>query len=225
MLFISKVLGCIIDMTISSDPRGKYWQFQLTSNPCVKFFFINLEKMSWASRYLFAHTRVYVVFLVAKGYVYSYPLYRGEPHLTLLSWPKRMAQYFREEKYVSVRNTMEQGASVLVSVAQSCPTLWDPVDYSLCPRDSPGKNTEVGSHSLLQGIFQTQGSNPGLPHCRQILYYLSYQGRTQSRRVWNLLCRLWQEPRFCLFCISVETGVWCQDRETLSPEEAATMRP
>ena len=36
--------------------------------------------------------------------------------------------------------------------------------------DSPGKNTGVGFHALLQEIFPTQGSNPGLPHCRQILY-------------------------------------------------------
>ena len=43
-------------------------------------------------------------------------------------------------------------------------------------RDSPGKNTGVGSHSLLQGIFPTRGSNPGLLHCRQILYHLSHQG-------------------------------------------------
>ena len=42
--------------------------------------------------------------------------------------------------------------------------------------DSPGKNTGVGCHSHLQGIFPTQGSNPGLPHCRQILYQLSHQG-------------------------------------------------
>ena len=41
---------------------------------------------------------------------------------------------------------------------------------------SPGQNTRVGSHSLLQGIFPTQGSNPGLPHCRQSLYQLSHQG-------------------------------------------------
>ena len=38
------------------------------------------------------------------------------------------------------------------------------------------KNTGVGCHSLLQGIFPTQGSSPGLLHCRQILYHLSYQG-------------------------------------------------
>ena len=42
--------------------------------------------------------------------------------------------------------------------------------------DSPGKNTGVGCRFLLQGIFPTQGSNPGLPHCRWILYPLSHQG-------------------------------------------------
>ena len=42
--------------------------------------------------------------------------------------------------------------------------------------DSPGKNTEVGSLFLLQGIFPTQESNWGLLHCRQILYQMSYQG-------------------------------------------------
>ena len=45
----------------------------------------------------------------------------------------------------------------------------------LCPWDSPGKNTAVGYHFLLQGIFWIQELNPGLPHCRQILYQLSYQ--------------------------------------------------
>ena len=42
--------------------------------------------------------------------------------------------------------------------------------------DSPGKNTGVGFHVLLQGIFPTQGSNLGLLHCRQILYHPSHQG-------------------------------------------------
>ena len=44
------------------------------------------------------------------------------------------------------------------------------------PWNSPGQNTGVGSLSLLQGIFPTQGLNPGLPHCRQILYQLSQKG-------------------------------------------------
>ena len=43
------------------------------------------------------------------------------------------------------------------------------------PWNSPGQITGVGSHSLLQGIFPTQGSNPSLLHCRQILYQLSHQ--------------------------------------------------
>ena len=58
-------------------------------------------------------------------------------------------------------------------LAQSCPTLCYPVEYSprrlLCPWDFPGQNTGVGYHFLLQGIFPTQGLNPGLPHCRQML--------------------------------------------------------
>ena len=45
----------------------------------------------------------------------------------------------------------------------------------LCPWGSPGKNTGVGCHALLQGIFPTQGLNPGLPHCRRILHQLGHQ--------------------------------------------------
>ena len=50
----------------------------------------------------------------------------------------------------------------------------------LCPWDSPGKNTGVGCHALLQGIFQTQGLNPDLLSCRRILYHLSHQGKPIS---------------------------------------------
>ena len=52
--------------------------------------------------------------------------------------------------------------------------------FVYCPWNSPGQNTGVGSLSLLQGIFPTQGLNPDLPQCRQILYQLSYEG--SSRR-------------------------------------------
>ena len=45
-----------------------------------------------------------------------------------------------------------------------------------CPWNSLGQNTGVGSLSLLQGIFPTQGLNPGFPHCRQILYQIRHQG-------------------------------------------------
>ena len=64
---------------------------------------------------------------------------------------------------------------------QSCPALCDTMKCSppgsSVYGDSPGKNTGTGFHALFQGLFPTQGSNPGLPHCRQILYRLSHQGR------------------------------------------------
>ena len=73
-----------------------------------------------------------------------------------------------------------QVRAVLCSAAQSRPTLCDPVDCSpqgsSIPGDSPGKSTGLGCHALLQGIFPTQWSIPGLPHCRWILYHLSHQG-------------------------------------------------
>ena len=47
----------------------------------------------------------------------------------------------------------------------------------------PSKNTRVSSHFFLQGIFLTQGSNPGLLHCRQVLYRLSYEGSPEP--TWN----------------------------------------
>ena len=51
----------------------------------------------------------------------------------------------------------------------------------LCsPWNSPGQNTRMGNLSLLQGIIPTQGSNPGLPQCRQILYHLSQQGSPRT---------------------------------------------
>ena len=65
-----------------------------------------------------------------------------------------------------------------VLVAQSCPTLCHPwtVVHQAPLAWGPGKNTGVGCVALLQGFFLTQGSNPGLWHCRQILYHLSYLG-------------------------------------------------
>ena len=71
-----------------------------------------------------------------------------------------------------------------VKAAQLCPTVCDPMDYS--PWNSPGQNTGVGSLSLLQGIFPTQGSNQGLLHCRWILYQLKPQGKPKNTGVGSL---------------------------------------
>ena len=69
---------------------------------------------------------------------------------------------------------------VLCLVTQSCLTLCNPRDCSppgsSVHGDSLGKNTGAGCHALLQRIFPIQGLNPGLPHCRWILYHLSHQG-------------------------------------------------
>ena len=65
-------------------------------------------------------------------------------------------------------------------ITQLCPTVCDPVDCSL-----PGKSTGVGCHFLLQGIFPTQGWNPGLPYCRQTLYRLSHQEAWFNEEVLN----------------------------------------
>ena len=80
-----------------------------------------------------------------------------------------------------------EDCAVLCLVAQSRLILCDPVDCgppgSSVHGDSPGWNTRMGCHVLLQGIFPTQESNPGLPHCRRILYHLRHQG-SPWRLVW-----------------------------------------
>ena len=63
------------------------------------------------------------------------------------------------------------------------PHLFSAIFTFLCPWDSPGKHTGVGCHFFLQGIFPTQGSNLGLPNCRQILFGLSYPGSPFSCQI------------------------------------------
>ena len=72
---------------------------------------------------------------------------------------------------------------VLCVITQSCPTLCGcDLPGSSVLGDSPGKDTEVGCHTLLQGIFPAQGLNPSFPHCRWIIYHLHHKGspRIQS---------------------------------------------
>ena len=100
---------------------------------------------------------------------------------------------------VSIENPSKPPPGELGSVSQ-CPLkrrkskcqlliyvrFCDPMDCSLCSWDSPGKNTEVGYHFLLPGIFPIQGFNSGLPQCRQILYCLSHQGSpTRQIKGWR----------------------------------------
>ena len=84
-------------------------------------------------------------------------------------------------------------AYICLSESESCSVVSNSLQphglYS--PWNSPGQNTRVGSLFLPQGIFPTQGSNRGLPHCRQILYQLSHKG---SPRMGSLSLRQWIFP-------------------------------
>ena len=80
-------------------------------------------------------------------------------------------------------------------------SLWPRRLYN--PWNSPGQYTGSGSLSLLQGIFPSQGSNPGLPHCRQILYQLSHEESPKIQKwVANLFSSGYSQPRN-------RTGVSC----------------
>ena len=87
--------------------------------------------------------------------------------------------------------------------AQLCPALCDPMDCSppdFCPWNFPGKHTGVGCHFLLQGIFLIQGLNPGLPHCRQILYkWQKWESKTglSEFKTWSLFPNLCSWYNLC----------------------------
>ena len=87
-------------------------------------------------------------------------------HAAHLSWTRIWTYALSSNESTSPNHLRE------VKVTQSCPTLCNPMDT---PWNSPGQNTGLGSCSLLHGVFPTQGLNPGLSHCRWILYQLNHQ--------------------------------------------------
>ena len=90
---------------------------------------------------------------------------------------------------------------------QLCPTLCNPMNCGpqvLCPWDSPGKNTGVDCHTLLQRIFPKQGLNPGLLHCRKILYHLSYREVLAGGFWW----RWWWGRWSCLLGTNSVDSLW-----------------
>ena len=109
-------------------------------------------------------------------------------------------------------------------VAQSCPTLCDPMDCS--PWNFPGKSTGVGCHFLLQEIFLTQGSNPGLPHYRQRPYFWAAREEVFIQRncktlIWKYIyipmliaalftvARTWKQPK-CPLMLNKEDATYTQ---------------
>ena len=130
-------------------------------------------------------------------------LFRGR---SLLSYELLDNKSFFWNLFRSAVPYIVSGVYSIVLVAQSCLILSDPMDCS--PRGSsaheifPGKDTGVGCHFLLQGIFPTQGSNPGLLHCGQILYRLSYKG--------NLMYTvgIWQKRKMNEWASQLEIQKW-----------------
>ena len=96
--------------------------------------------------------------------------------------PSSAGQMLTAQRQVSFKGRVcsTQRQACLCLVTQLCTTLCNPMDCipsgSSVHGDSLGKNTRVGCYALFQGIFPTQRSNLGLPHCRWILYSLSHQG-------------------------------------------------
>ena len=119
---------------------------------------------------------------------------------------------------------MKEGES---EVAQSCPTLCNPMDYSPpgpSPWDSPGKNSGLPFPAL--GDLPTQGSNPGVPHCRRTLYHLSHHPYyNTSNYVFQNITTRWpsvvisysQNLNHIDHCICNVYSTNCNDQELLKP--------
>ena len=112
---------------------------------------------------------------------------------------------------------------------------WDPVDYRPpgpfpCLWDYPVKNTGGGCHFLLLGIFPTQELNPGLLHCRQILYRLSYKGslvvysgskpdieRLKSKLLWRACFIYWKKNLIISYKVLKSSREPCTPRQAQRP--------
>ena len=130
---------------------------------------------------------------------------RGRGHMCTCGWFtwiwQKAAQYCKAiilqlkinnffKKWSCLSTTSYKCGNILgsyeVKVAQLCPTLCNPMDYTV-HGILLSQNTGVGSLSLLQGIFPTQGSNPDLPHCRW--FFTSWAIREAARQLWSRMKR------------------------------------
>ena len=91
--------------------------------------------------------------------------------------------------HLKIESKIVKQMKVLVTLL--CPTLCDAVDCN-CQAplsvEFPGKNTGVGFHSLLQGLFPTQESNPGVLHCKRVLYHIATREALLKCILWAKLC-------------------------------------
>ena len=162
--------------TISSPPAGSalsFRSFEMLSSPglCLR-----PSPVCLMSVYKVSHTPAawIVLDLLTPGHIPLAPTFNvdSRPVCPSASWtsPHRHPKRSSCSPWPELRSI--DLIFIVCLVTQSCPTLCNPMDCSppgsSVHGDSPGKNTGVGCHALLQGIFPTQGLNPALPHYRQI---------------------------------------------------------
>ena len=135
----------------------------VAANDIISFFFYN-----WITFHSF-----FCAVLSCSIVSDSWRLHELHPARLLCLWGCSRQQYWSGLSFPSPGNLPSPG------MEPRSPTL----QADSLPSELPGKPkiTGVDSQSLLQGIFPTQGWNPGLPHCKQILYHLSHQGRTDLK--------------------------------------------
>ena len=143
------------------------WRFHDPETPVLGIYPEKIKTLIWKDTYI--PTLRAALFTIAK--------IQKQPKCP--SWEERIKKKRRCVMHVLKWKSESE-------VTESCPTLCDPVDCSPpgCLWDFPGKNTGLGCHFLLQEIFPTQGLNPGLLHCRQMLYRLRHQESPVYMCVW-----------------------------------------
>ena len=149
---------------------------------------------------------------------------RENPTSSVLAWKNAMD---RGAWWAAVHGVTES-QTWLNTQAHSARLTWkwkslSGVQLFATPWDFPDQNTGVGSHSLLQGIFPTRGSNPGLPHCRRVLYQLSHKGSplelwVTRNLVFLYLCFLVFVPPSADTPRDFWSGVWALKWENLKDE-------
>ena len=139
---------------------GKDSIFDLLQGPCLGY---------WRETFLcvFSFMNIYIFLSESILWIFLTKVIIAQIH--------QMQEFpvYLEDTQLSILPQLSLSHSAVSDSLQSCrvqPTRL------LCPWNSPGKTTGVGSNCLLQGTFLIQGSNPGLLHCRQSLYQLSHQG-------------------------------------------------
>ena len=122
----------------------------------------------------------------------------------------------RNKQTNKMQNIGYLGCCANAKSLQLFPTLCGPMGCKptrlLCLWNSPDKNTGVGSLSLLERIFLTYGSNPGLLHCRQIFYHLS-QGNKWAEA--KLIHRIFQNSKDTFWTFQSSGLFWVMDLSTL----------